>query len=299
MKKINEFMAAPVPIVSRVVAELNGEKLYSAPFLKKQFLTALAESPKTRPIITEITHLVNRGLIVPCLVNKSLLSYIVHKTINPNHELIALHGILGFYTHESKKIYIVTNNNNNYFESNSRLALAKYTIHELMHMIAGRNTDFVNIFRSELEPFYYNYFKDIFKLKDKVDVFPIVQFIYSLEFSSRYSMKDINNYYSILHETFKDHTEMKKELFEKTLVEYCSLIKVFLTSMTAFRNNFMKYLHIIKPIYKAYKETYRINIGDNLCIQELVTISEVICVYSETRTNSKVYKAIKTLVRGM
>jgi hypothetical protein len=299
MKKINEFIAAPIPLVSRVVAELHGENLYSSPFLKRQYLTALSETPKTRPIISEISHLVDRKLIIPCLVSKSILSYIIHKTINPNHDLIALHGILGFYTRDSKKIYIVTNNNNNFFESNSKLALAKYTIHELMHMIADRNSDFINIFKSELEQFYYNYYKDILKLKNKVDVFPVVQFIYSLESSARYTMKDVNNYYRVLYETFKDHTEMKKEEFEKILIEYCSLVKIYLSSMSAFKNNFRKYIHILGPIYKAYKTTYGINVRDNLCIQELLTISETICIYSEVKTNTKVYSAIKALVKGI
>jgi len=299
MKSINEFFATKIPGVSWVVASLNGEKLYSSPFLKRQFIKALSETGKTKPIISEIKYLVDNKMIIPCLVSKSLIGYIIHKTINPNHQLIALNEVLGFYTHGSKKIYIVTNNNNNFFESNSRQALARYTIHELMHMIAGRNTDFINVFKPELESFYYNMFKLIFKLKDKVDVFPIVQFIYKIELSPTISTKDLNNYHKLLYNTFKGHTEMSDKAFEKTLLDYTVIVKIFMSSMTAFRNNFMKYLHIIKPIYKAYKETYRINIGDNLCIQELVTISEVICVYSETRTNSKVYKAIKTLVRGM
>lgn len=296
MNNINEFGTVAIPFITYSVAKFDGQRLYGSPVLRKQFINALSETGKTKPIINEIKQLVARKTIVPCIVKKSLFDYILYKTINPNQKFATTLPVLGFYDSGSKKVYVVTNNNGVFFESDSKLLLARYTIHELMHMSAEVDPKFIDTFKDELNQFYYNMFKDMFKLKDKVNVEPIVRFIYNLELENYYNNEKLTKYYTLLDSTFKNHTTLNRSQFEKILTDYMLAIKLLLGGPGAFKKNIDKFAHILKPIYKSYKETFGINLR-YLVIQELIIVSEVVCIYSETRTNNKVYSSIKNLVK--
>jgi len=69
---------------------------------------------------------------------------------------------------KTKKIYVLMDNNVNFFTyaANSRLAL--YTIHELIHMFADKKpASFLNRFKPELISYYKTVWKTIFSLDEK------------------------------------------------------------------------------------------------------------------------------------
>lgn len=296
MNNINEFGTVAIPFITYTVAKFDGQKLYGSPILRKQFITALAETGKTKPIINEIKKLVERKIVIPCIVKKGLFDYIMYKTINPNQKLASSIPVLGFYDSGSKKVYVLTNNNGVFFESDSKLLLARYTIHELMHMAAELDPKFIDNFKEELNLFYYNMYKEMFKLKSKVNVEPIVKFIYNLELENNYTVDKLTRYYTLLDSTFKNDTTLNKNEFEKTLTDYMLAIRLLMSGPGPFKKNVDKFIHIIRPIYKSYKESFGINLK-YLVIQELIIVSEVVCIYSETRTSNKVYTSIKNLVK--
>ncbi|MEN6294045.1 MAG: hypothetical protein ABFD07_18785 [Methanobacterium sp.] len=295
MTTINEFEVIPIPFVTYPVAKFDGYKLYGSPVLRRQFLTAMGDTPKTKPIINVINNLVNNKIVIPCMVKKSIFDYIKYKTINPNQKFAETIPILGFYDSRSKKVYVVTNNNRVFFESDSKALLAKYTIHELMHKVAEEDKNFLANYKDELEKFYSDMFTEMFKLKKKVDVMPVVTFIYNMEMTNYYTTDKLKLYYNLLNSTFKSETGLKRSEYEKMLNDYILAVKLLITGAGGFKNASRHFGHVLNPIYKAYKTAFGINLR-YLVIQELLIVSEVICIYSETKTNSKIYSSIKNLV---
>ncbi len=296
MSIMNEFEVVPIPFITYPVANFDGYKLYGSPVLRRQFLTAMGNTPRTKPILNTINYLVNNKIVIPCIVKKGIFDYIKYKTINPNQKFAESIPILGFYDSRSKKVYVVTNNNKVFFESDSKALLAKYTIHELMHKVAEEDTNFLTNYKDELQQFYLAMFTEMFKLKNKVDVMPIVTFIYNMEMTNYYTMDKFKTYYNLLDSTFKNHTGLKRSDYEKMLNDYMLSAKVLLSGAGGFKKAANNFGHVLNPIYKAYKTAFGINLR-YLVIQELIIVSEVICIYSETKTNSKIYSSIKNLVK--
>ncbi|MGD2072244.1 MAG: hypothetical protein PVG65_02000 [Candidatus Thorarchaeota archaeon] len=293
-KNINELFSLPVGL--EVEAVIGGIKLYSSKKLKKSFLLSFEKSGRGRPIHKSVKKLVNKGIINPCYKSKNVLRLLVHKTFGAEQKTI-----LGFYHMPTRRIYVLIDNNINIFGSASNDLLVSTTMHESMHLLAGRKRrKFLSIFMPILIKFYSNFFKEVFQLKrnpNKKGVEKIIKFLSRFEnANSRQINKELTKYHKILEKEFLSSTRLDEDKFKRTLIDYIVVTKVYLSSFAVFTRIYKKYTHIFGPLHKTYPKTFGLSNKYTTEFQELINPSEIICVFSEMKsTNSKIRRAFKAI----
>ncbi len=288
-----------VPTGLKVVARLDGQDLYGSEKLNQTFLKALKKSGRTKDSIDKLNSLVQRGMIVPCFLHKSLIRFIARKVFAPKSEK----AVFAFYEPvKVKKIFILLDNNVNFLTYVSKDLIALVTVHELIHMFAGRKPAmFFNQFKSDLTNYYVNVWQTIFSLDmKKVEskgVEKIIKFLFGkLEKKSQaVSTGDLVQYYKLLDSALSEATTLSKEEFNRQLRDYVIVLKLFLTDFSAFYSVVRKFNHILNPLYGAYKQVFGIKNLNTLAVQELLYPSEIIAICSEHGFRSKVTRAIKQI----
>lgn len=285
-----------LPISSEPVANIGGQKLYSSPSLPPKYAKAMEEQPRTKAISKEITSLMEAGKIVPCWLSKGIYRLIKHKVFGESER-----HIMGFYTPEHHKIFILMDNNISFgFASN--LQLANLTLHEGMHMAsASMKKSFLSHFRSELTSYYMEMYKEMFAIEKPInpkEIQDIYTFIY-LEFEMNTSgsvLNFIKKYFAKLRDTFSKYTSNKSE-FEQKLRDMITFMTIYLKGdVGALIASIPQYRHIVLPMYNAYSKGLGAKRVNSICIQELMIPSEVICIYSEFSKNlGKIHSAFKKI----
>jgi len=291
---IEELFA--LPINTYEAATVDGAKLFSSNKLKANYLRAMAKLQRTSPISDNLQKLVETGKVLPVWMNKGVGSLTLFKIFAPT----GIKMIRGFYTPEHKTIILLIDNMISWgFASNS--ALGDLTLHEGMHMYADvKKTTFLSLFKNELIKYYYVLFNEMFKLKNtKVDVSPIIKFIFKYyelpELNSSRMIKQIPKYKDLLDKTFRPYTSLKQDEFTKYLNDFENALTFFFKDFNTFVQNRRSYVHILTPMYKAYKKAFGARNLSTLCIQELVFPSEVIAILTSIKPSPKIYKAFSQL----
>jgi hypothetical protein len=290
-KNIQELFALPTGL--KQVANIEGMKLYSSEKLKKAFLLSFSKSGRGKPIYPSIEKMVNSDLITPCYLSKNLYRLFKHKMTGGQNKTI-----MGFYYLHNKKVYVLIDNNINIFGSASNDLIVSTTMHECMHLCAGRfRSKFISLFKPVLKKFYENAFTGIFKLKSPMNTEKIINFIMRFENSTpKVINKELSNYFRLLEKEMKDITSLNEKEFRKVLTDYIVSIKISMTSFPVFVKVYRKYLHIFGPLHKSYEQTFGKRNKYTTVFQELYAPSEVICVLSEMApTTSIIKKAFKLM----
>ena len=286
-----------LPPTKKEEIDYRGEKFYTSDELKDKFISMIVNHKHIKPVSKEFENLVKNGDIIPCWVTSGFLGNLKFKLFTPGK----YKKLAGFYDYDIGKIFVLMNYNVNFLSIVKDInIMGEIALHELMHMVADRKPkSFIRIFKNDLENYYTNLLKDIFKVEGEIkDIDKLVLFLFSeFERKGNITMSHLRKYSDILTKTFKDKSTMDDNTFEETLKNYIVLIKLFLVNNTGsfyriFRSG--KFEHIIKPMYVSYYKTFKMETLTTICIQELVFPSEVICIMSE-KPNRNIYKAIKEI----
>jgi len=290
-KNIQELFSLPMGL--KQVANIEGMKLYSSDKLKKAYLISFSKSGRGKPIYDNIESMIDKNLIVPCYLSKNLFKLFKHKITSGSNK-----SIMGFYYLHDKRVYVLIDNNMNIFGSASNDLLVSTTMHECMHLFAGRHrSKFLSIFKPVLKKFYENVFTDIFKLKSPMNTEKIIDFIIKFENDTpKVINKELSNYFRLLEKEMADITSLSEKEFRKVLTDYIVSIKISMTSFPVFVKVYRKYVHIFAPLHGAYEKTFGKRNKYTSVFQELYSPSEVICVLSEMApTTSIIKKAFKSM----
>jgi hypothetical protein len=274
-----------LPVGLKEVARLDTQPLYGSPRLNEKFLYALSKQDKTKNSLKKIETLVNKGLIIPCFLEKGILSHIGWRIFGP----AGVKSIAGFFNPEDERIFILISNDANIFTYVSNKFLAILTAHELSHRAAFLDANkFYQTFRNELIDFYRTLFSLIFKIDSKQlddkTVFSIVKFLFQyIEMSvGQVSSKALIQYSQLLKNELRGLSHLKSEQFLVMADDYVQIVGIFLKDINYFFDQMGEYSHIISPIYRAYKQALDIKNNSTVCIQELIYPSEVIAILSES-----------------
>jgi len=285
---LQEFFA--LPVAPRVVAFLDNIPLYGSSSLNHAFNYSMGKVEKLRPVIDQVKELVSRRIIVPCWLNRGVFK--IRKFII--NEKGGIRSILGFYDPNSKRVYVLLDNQISKWGFAPNNALASLLVHECSHMYADRNPKkFFITFKDELIRFYYNYFNLVFSLGDKniKEMEDIVTFLfYGIErkVSGTGSLSGplLKRYYDFLMHSLKKYSDLRD--FEERVSRYIAILKIYTKGLDTFLASLSKFTDILGPFKRAYKESFG-GIPDSIHIQELFLCSEVIAVASEIKMTKKFY----------
>lgn len=292
---IDELFALPINL--KLVARVEGTPLYSNDKLKKKYIKSLEKRPETKKVFKEFEKLVNEGYIIPCWLNKGITRFIAYKIFAP----FSSKGILGFFHPDSKKFYIIIDNNISIGLASDTM-IAKLTLHESMHMLAHKNPGrFIKTFESEIEKWYYHLFIELFdldtsKIPKNIKFSEPSKFLFrNIEVKMNVSKSVFDKYEKMVSKLCKPYSKLNSEDFDQRLKELILLPKIYYDNVDNFLSIIKKYKHIIQPMYKAYDHAFGIRDLSTLCIQELLYPSEVISIVAESKPNSKIYQGIKQI----
>jgi len=279
--QLNEVFASPFGL--KPVVKIDGAPLYGSDSLNESYLKAIEKSGRTSPAALKFRGLVEKKRIVPCFLTKGVLQFVAWKVFAPVH----MQSIMGFYDPtKTKRVYILIQNNSNIFSFVSNDFLARLTIHELMHMLADLKTSlFMNMFSSELAAYYKTFFQMVFSINDldtgRVD--RILKFIFmDIERrSEKLTNGTLNKYSDLLKKELSEVSSLTPLKFDEMLLDYFTIIKLYLTNVAKFFASRDKFKHILIPLYLSYRNTFNMKNLTTVCIQELIFPSEVICILSE------------------
>jgi len=258
----------------------------------------MEKTGRSKFIVPILKDLVEKGIVVPVFYSKGLFK-LIKSRISKNPEDIEKKSIAGFFDSRSKKVYIMIENSLNLFGFSSNDLMATITIHECLHMLSSTKPNkFLNIFKSDLIKFYKNLFEKIFTIDNLPNnvVFNIIKFLFStFEMKEEFSINpSLSKYHKYLQKTLEKYSKLDSQEFNKVLVDYIVIVKLYLLNFSTFLRASRMYQHILSPIYNSYKLFGEKHIP-SIMIQELIYPSEVISILSEIENSSKIIKALKQL----
>jgi hypothetical protein len=208
--------------------------------------------------------------------------------------------ILGFYHITDKKVVVLIENSSTIFGTSTNNELVSTTIHECMHMVAGRNLNkFISTFKNYLRAYYSEFFKDYFKIEDipqsKID--NIIKFI---SFMERKGLDNVNrqlsDYFRLLETNLQELSSLDNQDFGERLTSMIVALKLFVTHMPTFFKNYRRYTMLFTSLNQAYLNAFREKNIYTTPIQELISVSEIACVFSEMRTKEPVIRKLFQII---
>lgn len=291
--KIQELMAAPLSL--SLETTIDGTKFYSSDVLKQKFIKAFSKSSKGSHVVKEISTLVDKKLVLPCYKSKNLFSFIKSKlTAGPEKY------ILGFYHVHDKKVIVLIENSVSVFGTAANNELVSTTMHECMHLAAGRNlSKFIQIFYRNLTLYYSNFISDYFKI-DKVSPKKIGELIkYIAIFEKRgpsYANKELGNYFRKIQSLFLNDTKLDEQDFNQRLTNVVVALKLFIVHMPSLMKSARNYTMLFTSLNQAYLQSFGKKNLYTTPIQELISLSEIACVLSEMNAQNSSIKNIFKII---
>ena len=270
---IQEIWALPTEM-KILPFKFQGIDLYTSDKLKLKFFEAVLATQWGKYHSKNIQRLLSRNFVVPCFMNKNILSYLAKKFTSDWSK-----DIQGVYSGELEKVLIFIDNNSNWLGLSSNKKLVKTTLHELMHLSASKNmAGFYKILKPTFEKYYSEYFKHIFSC-EKINVEKILKNLYKLEgiFSSQLHknyMQEVE--YATEHETKLDATE-----YENIFKDLFFITKVFPLNPQLVMRYYSRYYHMFGPLNSTYMKVFGERNRYTSPVQELWALSEVAAVMVE------------------
>jgi hypothetical protein len=271
------------------VDEIGGKPLYSSDRLRSKYNQAIASQSIINPVAGKIAYLVERGIIVPCYASKNIFQYLKHTlTGTPANK-----SIMGFYSPEKNKVYILFDNRLRFMSWANNEDLSLVTIHELMHYVAKNSKKtFYNIFKEDLINYYGEFYKDFAdtELSRKELELLIVGAIKMFEWEKDVSVNTVEKYKKYLYKVINLNPEQKTLVIDVPLENARTFWlnpDLFMSRAKANREA----NRLVFALLRAYK-VFNISKPHTFPIQEILFPSEVIAISSE-KPQTNHYKAIK------
>jgi len=291
---MQELFAPPIGLEEEI--EIQGQKFYSSDKLKEKFLLAFKKSSRGKPVYPQVENLVQKKFLMPCFQTKGVLKFITKK-LSGNREN---KYTLAFYHIPTKKVIVLIDNSMSIFGTAANDELAATTMHECMHLVAGRSlTKFLRIFYRELHDYYEAVLTDFFELENvkSNDIADFLKFISKFETKGpMYANSKLNNYFAFIKKTFSDKTKLDEKEFNERLVKYIVALKLFLVSPDALVKSARNFVMVFRSLNRGYEVAFGEKNTYTFPIQELMSMSEVACVLSEMKPT---HPAIKKLFKAI
>lgn len=291
-ENVQELFAPPIGL--KLVDVVDGMKLYSSAKLFKKFLFAFEKSSKGSDKVDLIDKLMKKGFLIPCFKSKGALGFLKHKFFGSQDSK----AILGMYHLENKRVYVLIDNNSTIFGTSSNNEMVSTTLHECMHLAAGRNMKaFMKVMMPTLRKYYSEVFTEIFSLKSVPNIDQIIYHIASYESAETVNTnKKLTQYYNMLYDAFKPQTKLEENPFRLQLQNYIVAIKIFLVSFSSFVRSYKKWQSIFIELNHGYQKTFGKRNKYTSPFQELVSVSEIACVMAEMVSKDQRVKSILKIV---
>jgi hypothetical protein len=207
-------------------------------------------------------------------------------------------AILGFYHMGVKRVYIMIDNNISVLGHAKNDDIASTTIHECQHLFADMNrSKFMSIFREDMDRYYISAFSRIFEFNQipKNEMNKLINFISTFEGEGLNKVKNKLEKYRSFLMPLQKYSKINEGEFIKRVNDILLLIKLFTERFDLFLKVYRKYTHIFGPLDRAYKDAFGKRNSYTTPYQELISVSEVICVLSEIfPSNPRIKKGFKT-----
>ncbi len=299
--KIQELFALPIGL--RKVITIYDVEFYGSDTLNEKLIESIKSSKNGKFILKLSERLIKNKIMIPCFISKGMLSYFKRKIskIRSGQRILRVLDIeektrydeyYAFFHVDGKenlKKLIILIDNMKLNSNNDKLV--SIIIHELVHMFSYQNpNEFLTIFEDELTIFYKEYFKRIFKLEDSKKLNSVIQSFYKTIYRIE-SQKDLTTKMIISKfEKIKPFSKMNSEEFYDLCKRYIELTIIIHGGGNPYKN---KYYELIENLGETYKTCFgKKPVG--YC-QEVIYISEVICVLSSIKFSSKIKNAIQLL----
>ncbi len=291
---LNEMFSLPIGL--KLVAKIGGLKLFSSGKLKAKFKKAMLATKRFKGS-SKIESLIDNNLILPCYLTKGVVGFTFYKIFASKGK----QSICGFFSPDTKRIYILISNNTIVAIYSNNKKLAKLLLHEGMHKYFDQNpSECHSLFKSELEDFYINYIDGIvgefIPNKKNIQILgkKISDMTYKFETAKTIDQKMFLKYVNEIRDMiFKvsDKSEEVQEIIDKHKL----MMLLYFTNSDRFFNNLNKFLYFFRAFYKAYKKTFKSTDTNTLPIQELFFCSEVIAIGSELSKSPKYSKTFEKI----
>jgi len=288
-KELQELFSTPTGLEPEIT--IAGTTFYSSKKLKDSFIIAFGKSSKGKHVYPEISKLVQKNIVIPCYKSKNVISFIKHKlTKSPDKYILA------FYNLTERKVIILIDNSISLFGTSSNNELISTTLHECMHLAAGRNLPkFIQVFKPYLQAYYSNFFKDYLSLEEvsPKQIDEVIKFLVKYEKrGTEYVNRDLPNYFKFLYSTFEGSSKLTERDLKIRIANNIVAVKLFIVNMQALFRSKDKFSMLFTSLNRAYYEAFGKKNKYTTPIQELVSLSEVACVFSEMRSKDPVVKEI-------
>jgi len=274
-----------LPTNAKVLLKIDGKTpVYTSKSLRKSFVKSLAKHPVLKQHIELMTKLVNKKILNPAWQSRGFLSVLKRSIISPKRDKI----IVAFYVPKTGKIFIIIDNNTNWFLHYPNKLLTNTTIHEFCHKFSHEKAaSFWNMYKEELTKFYVGFFTSLFSIPPEKDITKLCEKYAKLllvMFEQKSSkVKTLAAAFTRMKRFIRaiaKHSPLSntEELIDKHFELIFDVFKA--TNTERLLNAVKKNLGIIIHLYRSYKKMGILDVG-NLCFQELYAPSEVICVLSQ------------------
>jgi len=290
---LKEIFAPPINL--KPAYTLNDITFYSSDSLKEKYILAFKKSSKGRDIANEIEKLVNKEDIIPCYKSKNLLSFIKHKLSRSTSKYI-----MAFYIVDDKKVIVLIDNSSNVFGSSSNNEIASTSIHECMHMVAGKKlSQFITIFYPKLIDFYTEFFKDYLVIDsiDKKQIVSYIKFIIPFEKKGpEYTNTKLSSLFKLLDSLFALDSRLQDKDFIKRLTDLMVASKLFIINIQSFIKHSNHFNMIFTSLNKAYLNAFGKKNIYTMPMQEIFSMSEIACVFSEMNPQDPIIKKLFKII---
>jgi len=291
--EIQELVAAPLKL--SLETTIDGSKFYSSDALKAKFIEAFAKSSKGSQITPQIEKLVQKGLVLPCYKSKNLLGFIKRKLSRSPDKYI-----LGFYHTKEKRVVVLIENAVNIIGTAANNELVSTTMHECMHLSAGKNlSKFASSFYKYLQAYYTQFVDSYFGVNrpEPKKISELMKYILNLEKRGpQYANRELGNYYREIYRLFGTDTTLTEVDFDQRLTDMVVALKLMIMHMPSLLKNARKYQMLFSSLNHAYLYAFGQRNKYTTPIQELISLSEVACVFVEISPHDPVVKRLFKII---
>ncbi len=287
---INELFAAPIGLEK--AGDIHGFTLYTSNILKEKFINAYENSIYKDYAFESVKKLVKEGLITPVFSTRSMIKFFLIRPFQSKKSIITV----GFYSPVYKKIFILIDSRANIFGQIIDNLIAETTIHEAIHCLAQKNPKlFLSLFMKDLSIYYKFVYRRMFNTfgLESIEIKPLIYRIFN-RFDAGGAGVKFKEFFELMEKYIKSKSDYTSENFDKQLFLYAKAISLFYKENTECFNQFYGFFHECHK--KAYMDAFSIDPSPQICYQEAVIPSEVICKISkENFMKSKIIRAIDSL----
>ncbi|MHA1802261.1 MAG: hypothetical protein ACTSWJ_11035 [Candidatus Heimdallarchaeaceae archaeon] len=281
--QLSEVFALPVGLTT--VADLNGEKLYGSERLNASFLKAVSKNARIKPVINQISRLVDKGKINPVFYDKGLLKFVAWKVFAPLNQKYSV----AFYVLKSDKVYLVLSNTANIFTHVPNDMVSMLMVHELIHMFAkSKPEQFKAIWMDTFIEYYKQVYFILFDIEKQNIPTPLMKKIINHQikfFDSVRTLKGVPasafmKYKGMMME-LQTKSPLSPKQFEELVSLYIYLGYLHRSDTSRWAKEWKRFNSIVQILRLGYRHAFNLPYTSSICTQEIIIPSEVAAICSE------------------